>query len=902
MPRSIKTPRKSKKTSTTKKAEINPEQQRVEAQSSGEAPWRRWGPYLSERQWGTVREDYSEHGEAWESFSHDQARSRAYRWGEDGIAGFSDDKQKLCLGLALWNGNDPILKERLYGLTNSEANHGEDVKELYYYLDATPSHSYLKMLYKYPQAEFPYAQIVAENGRRGKEQAEFELMDTGIFDDDRYFDVFVEYAKADTDDILMRITAHNRGDQAAPLHILPQLWFRNTWAWGYDATRPALSALETDSILVEHPTLGNYHCHFDVAAKAGVQHDLLFCDNDTNTALLYGQPATGHSKDAFHEYVIHANHHAVNPSQNGTKAAGYFNFTVPAHDKVEVCVRLTKGQNKQPFNDFNKVFDARLREADDFYATLQTDLEDDDAKLIQRQALAGMIWSKQFYYYDIPQWLEGDPATPPPPQGRRNGRNKEWKHLNNADIITMPDKWEYPWYAVWDLAFHCVPLAMIDPDFAKKQLLLMTRVWYQHPNGQIPAYEWAFDDVNPPVHAWAVWEVYKAERDANDGNGDREFLERSLHKLILNFTWWVNRKDAEGHNIFQGGFLGLDNIGVFDRSQPLPTGGHINQSDGTSWMAMYCLNLMRIALELAQFNRVYEDIATKFFEHFLYIAAAMNNIGDQGVGLWDEDDEFFYDVLCFPDGELLPLKVRSMVGLIPLYAVEILEPELLNKLPNFKRRLGWFLNYRPDLAALVSHWNEPGRGDRRLLSLLRGHRMRCLLRRMLDESEFLSDYGVRSLSRAHADKPYVFSCMNHPLSVQYQPAESNSGSFGGNSNWRGPIWFPVNYMVVTSLRRFAEFYGDDFKIEYPTNSGNQISIDEVADELSFRLTRLFRKDEDGRRAVFGDNNKFQNDPHFRDYILFHEYFHGDNGRGVGASHQTGWTGLVAKLIQPHKHD
>ena len=729
MSSSTKSSEKSQKSHVATVSKTSVEKQRVLAQSNGEATWRQWGPYLSERQWGTVREDYSEHGEAWDSFSHDQARSRAYRWGEDGIAGLSDDKQNLCLGLALWNGNDPILKERLYGLTNSEANHGEDVKELYYYLDATPSHSYLKMLYKYPQAAFPYAQIVEQNRSRGKHEAEFELMDTGVFNDDRYFDVFVEYAKAGVSDILMRITAHNRGDQDAPLHILPQLWFRNTWAWGYDPARPALSADETDCIIVEHPTLGNYHCYFDG------DPDLLFCDNDTNAERLYGQPASGYNKDAFHEYVIHGNHHAVNPLQNGTKATGHFNFTVPAHDKVEVCLRLTKGQNTQPFNDFDQVFETRLREADEFYAELQSDLEDDDAKLIQRQALAGMIWSKQFYYYDIPQWLEGDPAMPAPPAGRRHGRNSGWKHLNNAEIISMPDKWEYPWYAVWDLAFHCVPLAMVDPDFAKNQLLLMTRVWYQHPNGQIPAYEWAFDDVNPPVHAWAVWEVYKDERDANNGKGDLDFLERSLHKLILNFTWWVNRKDAEGHNIFQGGFLGLDNIGVFDRSAPLPTGGHINQADGTAWMAMYCLNLMRIALELAlSHNRVYEDIATKFFEHFLYIAAAMNNIGDQGVGLWNEDDEFFYDVLRFPNGDLVPLKVRSMVGLIPLYAVEVLEPETLDKLPDFKRRLEWFLNYRPDLAALVSHWNEPGRGNRRLLSLLRGHRMKCLLRRMLDES------------------------------------------------------------------------------------------------------------------------------------------------------------------------
>ncbi len=868
---------------------------RMQAQDSKTAAWDRWGPYLSERQWGTVREDYSAHGKAWEYFSHDEARSRAYRWGEDGIAGISDKQQRLCLALALWNHRDPFLKERLFGLTNGEGNHGEDVKELYYYLDATPSHSYLKMLYKYPQAEFPYARLVEENHRRGKDQPEYELMDTGAFDDDRYFDVFVEYAKADVEDILMQITACNRSAQDAPLHVLPQLWFRNTWAWGYDPTRPKLSADELGCILVEHPKLTGYHCYLDGGP------DLLFCDNDTNVRLLYGIQDAGHFKDAFHDYIIHGNHQAVNPQQNGTKAAAHYAFTVPAHGQVEVRLRLTKARCPQPFTEFATVMQKRRDEADEFYAGLQTDLLDADDKLIQRQALAGMIWSKQFYYYDIPQWVKGDPAMPPPPAERRHGRNHDWLHLNNAEIISMPDKWEYPWYAAWDLAFHCVALALVDPAFAKDQLLLMTRVWYMHPNGQIPAYEWAFSDANPPVHAWAVWEVYKLERDAKDGRGDRDFLERELHKLIVNFTWWVNRKDAEGHNVFQGGFLGLDNIGVFDRSAPLPTGGYLNQADGTSWMAMYCLNLMRIALELAQYNHAYEDIATKFFEHFLYIAAAMNNIGDQGVGLWNEDDQFFYDVLRFPDGSMIPLKVRSMVGLIPLYAVEILEPELLDKLPDFKRRLEWFLHYRPDLTALVSHWSEPGRGNRRLLSLLRGHRMKRLLKRMLDETEFLSDYGVRSLSRAHLDEPYAFSCMSHPLSVQYQPAESESGLFGGNSNWRGPIWFPVNYLLVTSLRRFAEYYGEEFRIECPTGSGQYLSIAEVADALAERLTRLFRRNAEGRRPMFGTQEKFQSDPHFRDYLLYYECFHGDTGRGVGASHQTGWTGLIAKLLQPQKH-
>lgn len=877
-------------------ASTDAEQGRMAARDNEAVAWDRWGPYLAERQWGTVREDYSATGEAWDSFSHDQARSRAYRWGEDGIAGISDKQQRLCLALALWNGRDPILKERLFGLTNGEGNHGEDVKEIYHYLDATPSHSYLKMLYKYPQAAFPYTELVEENRRRGRDAPEYELMDTGVFDDDRYFDVFVEYAKADVDDILMQVTAHNRGAEDAPLHILPQLWFRNTWTWGYDSTRPRLSADERGCIVVEHDKLKGFHCHLDG------DPDLLFCDNDTNVRRLYGIQERGHFKDAFHDHVIQGDGHAVDPQQNGTRAAAHYVHTVPAHDQVVVRVRLAKGLNPAPFADFDALMQQRHAEADAFYTGVQAELPDAEARLIHRQASAGMIWSKQFYYYDVPQWLNGDPAMPPPPPARRRGRNHEWSHLNNADVISMPDKWEYPWYAAWDLAFHCVALAPIDPAFAKNQLLLMTRVWYMHPNGQIPAYEWAFGDVNPPVHAWAVWEVYKRERDANGGEGDRDFLERELHKLIVNFTWWVNRKDADGNNVFQGGFLGLDNIGVFDRSAPLPTGGHINQADGTSWMAMYCLNLMRIALELAQHNHTYEDIATKFFEHFLHIAKAMNNIGDDGIGLWDEEDQFFYDVLRFPDGGMLPLKLRSMVGLIPLYAVEILEPELLDKLPDFKRRLEWFLEYRPDLAALVSHWEEPGRGNRRLLSLLRGHRMKRLLTRMLDEDEFLSDFGVRSLSRAHLEQPYVFHCTSEPVSVRYEPGESETEAFGGNSNWRGPIWFPVNYLLVSSLRRFAKYYGPEFRIEYPSGSGSFSSMEELADALAERLTRLFRRDDKGRRPSFGEQEKFQSDPHFRDHLLFYEYFHGDTGRGVGASHQTGWTGLIAELLQSHRHD
>jgi hypothetical protein len=933
------------------------------------APWRRWVPYLSERQWGTVREDYSPHGNAWEYFPHDHARSRVYRWGEDGIAGISDEQSRLCLSLALWNGKDPILKERLFGLTNSEGNHGEDVKELYYYLDATPTHSYLKMLYKYPQRPFPYGQLVEENARRKGDarQPEFELLDTGIFDDDRYFDVFVEYAKADTDDILMLVTVHNRGPEAATIHLLPQLWFRNTWSWKNNGAKPSLRA-EGGSIVAKHHELGEYRWFADdvlnnlphpgplpterekhsTGSGQSMRSDstsdggkglplpggegrgegerspiLLFCENETNPRRHYGQAgAPGFFKDGFHEYIIHGNKAAVNSQQLGTKAAAHYQLSIPAGGSTQVRLRLTgsSGRESAPssqsrltsaatnaFADFDKVFTQRRREADEFYAVLQQDITDADARNVQRQAFAGMIWSKQFFYYDVPEWIKGDANQPPPPPERKHGRNHEWSHLNNADIISMPDKWEYPWYAAWDLAFHTIPLAMVDAGFAKHQLVLLTREWYMHPNGQLPAYEWAFGDVNPPVHAWATWRVFqmdrKQRRETNpQDSGDLAFLERVFHKLMLNFTWWVNRKDAQGRNIFQGGFLGLDNIGVFDRSAPLPTGGFINQADGTAWMAMYSLNLLRIALELAKHNKVYEDIATKFFEHFLHIVEAMNNIGDEGIGLWDEKDEFYYDVLNLPNGQSVPLKVRSLVGLIPLFAVETLEPELLKELPGFAGRLEWFLNYRPDLAKLVSRWNECGDCERHLLSLLRGHRMKCLLKRMLDETEFLSDYGVRAISRHHEREPYQFHTNGHTMEVGYWPAESMSGLFGGNSNWRGPIWMPVNYLIIESLQKFHHYYGNDFKIECPTGSGHFITIAEVADELGRRLTRLFLKGNDGQRPVLKYHAKLATDPHFKDYILFHEYFHGDNGRGVGASHQTGWTGLVAKLLQPRKKE
>jgi hypothetical protein len=885
---------------------------RLAKERSGTQPWKFFGPYLSERQWGTVREDYSPGGTAWEYFPHDHARSRAYRWGEDGIAGFSDGLQMLCLSLALWNGQDPILKERLFGLTNAEGNHGEDVKELYYYLDATPTHSYLKMLYKYPQRAFPYDHLREENARRGKLDQEYELLDTGIFDDDRYFDVFVEYAKATPDDILMRVTLHNRGPEAATIHVLPHLWFRNTWTWEKDHSKPNMRAVRGGSAVeVQHEELGTFELYPGTADGDKNLPELLFTENETNAQRIFGQAgAPGYFKDAFHEFIVGKDQNAVNPKRMGTKMCAHYTLEVPAGGSRVVRLRLCRKTAAKPFADFDEIFSDRIKEADEFYASVQQDVKDADLCSIQRQALAGMIWSKQFYHFNVRKWLNGDPGQPVPPPERKHARNSEWAHLNNADIISMPDKWEYPWYAAWDLAFHCIPLALVDTEFAKRQLDLLTREWYMHPNGQLPAYEWAFGDVNPPVHAWATWRVYQLDRKCRretdeDCTGDLQFLERVFHKLLLNFTWWVNRKDAQGRNIFQGGFLGLDNIGVFDRSSALPTGGFINQADGTSWMAMYCLNLLRISLELAQYNKVYEDIATKFLEHFLSIAAAINGVADghgempeEGLALWDETDEFYYDELCLPDGEKIPLKVRSMVGLVPLFAVETIEPEMLKQLPKFAERMEWLLAHRPDLANLVSRWQEPGAGERHLLSLLRGHRMKCILRRALDESEFLSDHGIRALSKIHETKPYKLDCGGAEHEVRYWPAESEGGLFGGNSNWRGPVWLPMNYLLIESLQKFHHYYGDDFKIECPTGSGKFMTICEVAQELSRRLVKLFQPGADGQRPVLKYHPKLATDPHFKDYILFHEYFHGDTGRGVGASHQTGWSGLVAKLITP----
>ncbi len=868
------------------------EEQRLEDSRERKAHWKRWGPYLSERAWGTVREDYSAYGTAWDYLPHDHARSRAYRWNEDGLAGICDRHQMICFALALWNGRDPILKERAFGLTGSEGNHGEDVKEYYFYLDSTPTHSYMKYLYKYPQAEFPYAQLVDENRRRGRGAPEFELMDTGVFNDDRYFDVFVEYAKADVEDILIRISAANRGPEAATLHLLPTVWFRNTWSWDHGVTRPSLRKADADIVQLSHETLGRRWLYCEGAPE------LLFTENDTNTQRLFNEPnASPFVKDGINDYVVHSAQEAVNPEQRGTKAAANYSSLIAPGETATIRLRLTNKalrKSEDAFSDFDEVFAQRIQEAEGFYDTVVPKHLSDDARSVMRQSLAGLLWSKQFYHYVVEQWLGGDPAAPKPPPERVRGRNHEWRHLYNADVISMPDKWEYPWYAAWDLAFHCVPLALVDSEFAKEQLVLMLREWYMHPNGQLPAYEWAFGDVNPPVHAWATWRVYKIEQKRT-GVGDRKFLERVFHKLVLNFTWWVNRKDAEGNNIFEGGFLGLDNIGVFDRSAPLPTGGYIEQSDGTSWMAMYTLNLLAIAMELAKEDPVYEDVASKFWEHFIYIAQAMNNIGAENVELWNEEDGFFYDVLHLPNNEHLPLKVRSMVGLIPLFAVETLESNVLNKLPDFKKRLEWFLDNRPDLT--FGCMRNPGDGDRRLLSIVGRDRLRRVLKVMLDENEFLSDYGIRAISRFHKDNPYILRVNGAEHRVDYEPAESSTGLFGGNSNWRGPIWFPVNYLIIESLQKFHYYLGDDFKVECPTGSGQMMTLWEVAAEISRRLSRIFLRGENGHRPVFGAIEKFQTDPHWQDMILFHEYFHGDNGAGIGASHQTGWTGVVAKLLQ-----
>ncbi len=872
------------------------EQARLEEAWARTVHWRRWGPYLSERQWGTVREDYSADGSAWEYFPHDHARSRAYRWGEDGLLGISDNHQRLCFALALWNERDPFLKERLFGLTGPQGNHGEDVKEYYFYLDNTPTHSYMRALYKYPQREFPYAQLVAENARRKRTDPEFELLDTGIFDDNRYFDIIVEYAKGSVNDILIRITATNRGPDPAPLHLLPTLWFRNVWAWDLGAARPKLCHDPGEDgpavITVDHPTLRQYRCFADAAPR------LLFTENDTNVTRLFGAPnPQPYVKDAFHRCVVNGERGATNPSETGTKAGLLYPITIGAGASETIRLRLTAEPVSTPFApEFDAVFRARQVEADAFYATVIPDRLCGDARNVMRQALAGMLWSKQWYHYDVSRWLSGDPAQPHPPAIRWTGRNHGWTHLYNEDVVSMPDKWEYPWYAAWDLAFHTVVLSLVDAGFAKDQLILFLREWYMHPNGQLPAYEWSFGDVNPCVHAWAAWRVYKIERRIR-GIGDREFLERVFQKLLINFTWWVNRKDPDDLNVFQGGFLGLDNIGVFDRSAPPPIPGHIDQSDGTAWMGMFCLNMLAIALELASMDRAYEDVASKFFEHFVYIAHAMNNMGSEGIRLWNEEDGFFYDVLHFRDGNMVPLKIRSMVGAIPMFAVETLEPELEAALPRFWRRMMWFIRNRPQLRENIVAQKTAEGNTRRLLSLVNGNRLKRVLTYLLDEQEFLAPYGVRALSRYHRDHPYVLHLNGREDSVDYEPGESSSNLFGGNSNWRGPIWFPLNFLLIESLQKYSYFYGKDYQVECPTGSGAKLPLWEVAVEISRRLARLFLKDSEGRRPVYSAMPKFQTDPYWKDLILFYEYFHGDTGAGLGASHQTGWTGLVAKLLQ-----
>jgi Glycosyl hydrolase family 63 C-terminal domain len=873
------------------------EEKRLEQSRTRKMHWKRWGPYVSDRAWGTVREDYSATGEAWDYFPHDHARSRAYRWNEDGLAAICDRHQFVCFGLALWNEKDPILKERLFGLTTSQGNHGEDVKEYYFHLDSTPTHSYMKFLYKYPHGAFPYAQLVKENRRRSKQEPEFELLDTGLFNHNRYFDVEVEYAKASPEDILVRITAHNRGPEPAPIHLLPMIWFRNTWSWQHDYEKPSAAKSEANrhcaTIALQHPACGKLWLYCQEPAE------LLFTENETNTQRLYGTPGPAYAKDGINDHLVAGQADAVNPAQTGTKAAAHYSTLIPPGESLRIQLRLTKDRwpaQKNPLRgDFDGTFALRRREADEFYATVVPHSLSPDGRNVLRQAFAGLLWSKQFYHYVQRDWLAGDPAQPAPPAPRKSGRNSQWSHLYNADVISMPDKWEYPWYAAWDLAFHCVPLALVDPDFDKEQLVLFLREWYMHPNGQLPAYEWALGDVNPPVHAWAAWRVYKIDKKQR-GRGDQAFLERVFQKLLLNFTWWVNRKDAEGMNVFEGGFLGLDNIGIFDRSAPLPTSGHIEQSDATAWMAMYTLNMLAIALELASNNPVYEDLASKFWEHFLYIARAMSHRGDGNQSMWNEEDGFFYDVLHLPDDQRVPMKVRSLVGLVPLFAVQTLEPELLDRLPGFKRRLEWFIENRPDLMGNVACMKTPGMRERRLLSVVDPEKLRHVLRYMLDESEFLSPYGVRALSRFHQDHPYTLSVHGMEYRVDYQPAESSSGLFGGNSNWRGPIWFPMNFLLIEALQKFHHYFGDDFKVDFPTRSGNMLNLAEVAAEISRRLNRIFLRGADGCRPVAGDLEIFQSDPLWRDLILFHEYFHGDSGAGLGANHQTGWTALVAKLL------
>jgi hypothetical protein len=887
--RGVKEIMKSKQNSPIDYSQTN-EQKRLNDTREKGIPWKKWGPYLSERQWGTVREDYSQDGNAWDYFTHDQARSRAYRWGEDGLAGVSDDQQQLCFSVAMSNGRDPILKERLFGLTNSEGNHGEDVKEYYFYVDSTPTHSYMKYLYKYPQAEYPYRDLVETNRQRSKEEFEYELLDTGVFNDDRYFDVFVEYAKADPEDVLIKITVHNRGPEAAEIHLLPTLWFRNTWSWANGQNKPSLRKTGPGKVLASHPILVDYtlQCEGNPA--------LLFTENESNAWRLSSQPnPSPYVKDAFHEYVVAGKKDAVNPAHTGTKAAAHYVLQVPAGGHKSVRLRLMANPSGEAFSSFDNIFDSCLADANEFYDRITPQSLSEDERRVHRQALAGMLWSKQFYYFDLDKWLEEHDAHPMT-GGSRNIRNTEWFHMLNRDIISMPDKWEYPWYAAWDLAFHTLSLSLVDFDFAKDQLLLMLRNLYAHPNGQIPAYEWNFSDVNPPVHAWATLFLFSIEKQL--GRADLRFLERSFQGLMLNFNWWVNRKDPEGRNVFAGGFLGLDNIGVFDRSSKLPTGGHLDQADGTAWMAFYCQNMLEIALILTEYDSVYEEVAYRFLEQFVWISYAMDRMGENHDEMWDTEDGFFYDLLHFPNGDATRLKVRSLVGLLPLCASTVFEPGLVARHPRIMELIQLFKKRHPDVLKHSRGTEEElvGHGGRRVLAILNKEKLQQVLRYMLDENEFFGPYGIRSVSRYHLEHPFVFQVEGEEHRVDYLPAESNTGMFGGNSNWRGPVWMPVNGLLIRGLINLYQFYGDEFKVECPTGSGKYMTLFEVAKELSRRLSSIFLKDENGRRPVYGGSEKFQEDPHWRDYILFYEYFHGDNGAGLGASHQTGWTGLVARLL------
>ena len=873
------------------------EQKRLNDARESQVPWKKWGPYLSERQWGTVREDYSDDGNAWDYFTHDQARSRAYRWGEDGLGGLCDDKQRLCFALALWNERDPILKERLFGLTNNQANHGEDVKEYYFYLDSTPTHSYMKYLYKYPQGEYPYQDLIDTNRSRSREESEYELLDTGAFDNDRYFDVFVEYAKESPEDILVRMTVHNRGPEAARLHLLPTLWFRNTWSWDQDEPKPSLREGGPGVIQATHHELGEMWLLCDGAP------DLLFTENESNASRLWGQPnATPHVKDAFHEYVISGRGEAVNPTKAGTKAAANYVLDVPGGGSKTVRVRLAAARVDDAFGGFEQTFTSRIADADEFYDRISPTSLNDDERRVHRQALAGMLWSKQYYYFDLDRWLQDHRSHPLLESGRQGVRNTEWFHMLNADVISMPDKWEYPWYAAWDLAFHTLSLALVDFDFAKEQLLLMLRSLYAHPNGQIPAYEWNFGDVNPPVHAWATLSLYKTERTL--GRADIHFLQRAFQGLMLNFNWWVNRKDPDGRNVFAGGFLGLDNVGVFDRSAQLPTGGSLEQADGTAWMAFYCQNMLEIALILSESDPMYEEVAYRFAEHFIWITYAMDRLGEHQDEMWDEQDGFFYDLLRLPDGQAIRLKVRSMVGLLPLCASTVFEADAVERYPKLMELIALFRKRHPRLVSYVAPTSEGfiGYRGRRLLAILNKHKLERVLAYMLDENEFLGPHGIRSLSRYHLEHPFVFHAGGQEYKVQYLPGESDTGMFGGNSNWRGPVWMPVNALLLRALLNLYSFYGDEFKVQCPTGSGQYMTLFEVAQEISRRLARTFLRepstgsDQGGRRPVYGASAKFQDDPHWRDLILFYEYFHGDNGAGLGASHQTGWTGLIARIL------